>query len=349
MFKYFKDDDFVSTISPIQETVTISRRYFSGGVPGANGHFTSPNLWTSSSFSGGLYVAAHDRNASEYPRTKLYSLSYGYTSSSIMYSGSGFFGTNREEKLRIYQMFAQNLLGDKNSRFIINGRESDEAIFVCINRNIFKDRILPHGLNLTTQLSGVWDSTDESHLNRAVPNFNIRKSFGGDYIGLNSASAAGVSRNEEVALCFLDKGVFVLDPYLSIQTGSGGGNNWSGSLSYEEIAKGLSGSVLDDMLFAARHRINSITFINESKMRTSFYRCDAETEEFNYSSNPSYLNDEGRILVTSGSANNLDPRTYITTIALVNKNHEVLAIGKLSKPIKKDPKTKVSIMTRLNY
>lgn len=349
MFKKFKDEDFVSTISPIRESVVISRRFFSGGVVGPANNVASPTLWTSGAFSGGLYLAVYDRDTTEYPRQKLYSLAYGYTTSSFAFSGSGFIGTNREEKTRMYKMFAQNLLGNKNSIFQINGRDAHELIFLCINRNIYKDKIMPNGLDLQTQLSGVWDSTNETDINRHVSNYNVRESFGGQYVGLVSASTAGIStKKEEVALCFLEKGIFVIDPFLAIQTGSVGGNNWSGSLAYEEIAKGVSGSVLDDLLFGARHRIRQLSFTNESQMRTSFWRCTAETEEYNYSSNPSYVNSEGRIRVTSGS-NKLTPRTYITTIGLTNKNNEIIAVGKLTKPIKKDTLTKVSVTVRLDY
>ena len=83
-------------------------------------------------------------------------------------------------------------------------------------------------------------------------------------------------------------------------------------------------------------------------MRTTFLGVTAEADEFNYSTNPSYLKSDGSIKVLSGSSD-LSPRTYITTIAFANKNDEILAIGKLQKPTRKDFKTKISITVRLDY
>lgn len=347
MFKRFRDEDVTLTKSPVREKIVLDRRFFSGGVVGAANNVASPTLWTSGSLSGGLYLAVYDRNTNEFPRQKLYSVAFGYTTSSVTFSGSGFFGTGRDQKVRMYDMFARTLLGNKSSRFIIDGQERDELIFLCINRNQFKDRILPQGIDIRTQMSGVWDSADVDSVYQYVSNNNIRDSFGGLYVGLGSGSSVQDMTKKEVGLCFLDKGVFVIDPFLAIGTSSAGGNNWSGSLGYDEIAKGLSGSVLDDLLFGIRHRINKVEFINESQMRTTFYKCVAENDEFNYSSNPSFTNNAGRIIPTSGSRE-LQTRSYITTIALMNKNNEVIAIGKTNKPIKKDFKNKVSIYVRLH-
>lgn len=361
MFKKLKEEDVVTTISPINETVFLTRTYFSGGHAGTNRNFSSPLLWTSSSLSGGLFIAVYDRSPTESPSQKLSSITYGYTTGSGAYEFipplKNFPGTNREEKLRIYRLFAQKLLGDKNSLFEMNGVPRHELIFLSMNRNIFKDRIKEEReLEIRAQIScsmGTGTANEGSWVS-IFSNHKIRNSPGGDFVGLTKTGSA-----TENALCFMESGIFVIDPLDLIGTHSLSemaaqdvpfktGNYWSGTMGYDELAKGVSGSTFDDLLFAIRHRIRQVSFVNESRMRTTFLGVTAEADEFNYSTNPSYLKSDGSIKVLSGSSD-LSPRTYITTIAFANKNDEILAIGKLQKPTRKDFKTKISITVRLDY
>ena len=44
-----------------------------------------------------------------------------------------------------------------------------------------------------------------------------------------------------------------------------------------------------------------------------------------------------------------EPKTYITTVGLYSSANELLAIAKLSEPLKKDPSTEFTIRVRLDY
>ena len=68
--------------------------------------------------------------------------------------------------------------------------------------------------------------------------------------------------------------------------------------------------------------------------------------EFNYSSNPTYLsNSKIRVKDTS-----LDqPVSYVTTVGLYSANNELLAVAKVSEPIKKTPDTELTLRVRLDY
>jgi len=69
--------------------------------------------------------------------------------------------------------------------------------------------------------------------------------------------------------------------------------------------------------------------------------------DFNYSSNPSYLSGS-QIIVKNNNASN-DPVTYITTVGLYSPANELLAVAKLSQPIKKDPSQELTLRVRLDY
>ena len=87
---------------------------------------------------------------------------------------------------------------------------------------------------------------------------------------------------------------------------------------------------------------------SSEKVIRETYFCRLRQEEFNYSTNPTY---------TSGSLNDLrytyfvkTPQSYITTIGLYNKRRELLAVGKLRRPLlKNDSKSYVfEVRVRLN-
>jgi hypothetical protein len=43
------------------------------------------------------------------------------------------------------------------------------------------------------------------------------------------------------------------------------------------------------------------------------------------------------------------PVTYLTTIGLYSSDNELLAMAKLSEPLKKDPNTELTLRCRLDY
>jgi hypothetical protein len=43
------------------------------------------------------------------------------------------------------------------------------------------------------------------------------------------------------------------------------------------------------------------------------------------------------------------PVTYVTTVGLYSADNELLAVAKLSEPLKKDPTTEFTLRVRLDY
>jgi hypothetical protein len=81
-------------------------------------------------------------------------------------------------------------------------------------------------------------------------------------------------------------------------------------------------------------------------LNSTIYYCRAAHNEFNYSANPTYLN-ESKIRVKETSLD--QPLAYITTIGLYSANNELLAVAKVSEPIKKTPDTELTLRVRLDY
>jgi hypothetical protein len=86
---------------------------------------------------------------------------------------------------------------------------------------------------------------------------------------------------------------------------------------------------------------------SNKKSNHYFIRVSAGTS--NYSNNPTMVNE----LLTNNMIKHeffkYNPVTYITTVGLYNDAEELLAVAKLSKPVKKTPETDILIKIRLNW
>jgi hypothetical protein len=106
------------------------------------------------------------------------------------------------------------------------------------------------------------------------------------------------------------------------------------------------GNTIEEMADALRHRTQNIQFNNTTELNSTIYFCRANHNEFNYSTNPTYV-DGSKIRVKVNSTD--EPVSYITSIGLYNDNGELMATAKLSEPLKKSPSTEFTLRCRLDY
>jgi hypothetical protein len=94
----------------------------------------------------------------------------------------------------------------------------------------------------------------------------------------------------------------------------------------------------------------TITFQNNTKINSTLVYCRATADEFNYSSNPTYTNSEGRIRVINEGQENIEKAfSFITTIGLYDANEELLAVAKLSRPVEKNDEKDLTFRVRLDF
>lgn len=95
-----------------------------------------------------------------------------------------------------------------------------------------------------------------------------------------------------------------------------------------------------------RRRMVRMAFNNTTELNSTIYFARLNNNEFNYSANPTYLN-ESKIRVKETT---LDaPVSYITTVGLYSADNELLAQAKLSEPVRKDPTNEFVLRVRLDY
>lgn len=105
-------------------------------------------------------------------------------------------------------------------------------------------------------------------------------------------------------------------------------------------------------LFAAiRNAINTTTFEFRARsaetISSTHYFVRLRNNQYNYSNNPTFRNPDDNTLIQSDFKT--DPRVYITTVGLYNDRNELLAVAKLSKPLKKSFAEEILLRVRLDF
>jgi len=108
----------------------------------------------------------------------------------------------------------------------------------------------------------------------------------------------------------------------------------------------LTGSEISSSCDGIRNRWTDCDYNNTTELNSTIYFCRAGSNEFNYSSNPTYLSGS-KIRVKNESTD--APSSYITTIGLYSEDNELLAVAKVSEPLKKDPTNELTLRVRLDY
>ena len=116
---------------------------------------------------------------------------------------------------------------------------------------------------------------------------------------------------------------------------------------YWSTTGSIRSASIDEVCDGFRHRIQSVSFRNTTELNSTIYFCRANHNEFNYSSNPTYLS-ASQIVVKNNDAKN-PPVSYVTTVGLHSPDGVMLASAKLSEPLQKSPQTDFTIRVRLDY
>jgi hypothetical protein len=338
--------DVASLVSSINEVVSISSSLFITGSGDLNikkfDNIASSSLQASNGIQlGGYWETAYDSSPTSIASTALFDMTYGYSTSSFARAlGVGADYACIDEKTKVYREMASMLLGSPDAQFTISGSSQSQCFFIMVKRGLMKDELKKGSIDLRMSASvGYVTATDVG----AATSF--KQTIGGDYAPLYSAAAG----NPEVGQVWYNAGVIVVPAGSGTAVSTGlpwnGNSNWSGSYSVDQAQ--TSGSI-NMVVDGFRAHVDKINFHNQTNLYSTVYFCRATNTEFNYSSNPTYVDSAQRIRVTSGS-NVLQSRTYVTTIGLYDANDNLLAVGKLNKPITKAPDTESIFRIRLDY
>ena len=249
----------------------------------------------------------------------------------------------------------------------------DEVFFMNVSRLLVKDEIKKNSFRLQLFNSGSVSGSGEARgglitLGDYLSANQFRTSPAGDYGLLFTGSGVTAEETYQSAgLIFYQAGVVVLTssifrgefstpadrPGLSPTQLTGGAAPYAGGSAVVGdpatgscVSKYQTGSSIEKLSDAFRHTIYDVDFNNTIELNSAIYFCRVNHNDFNYSSNPTYVNSSK--LRVKNNVNDL-PISYITTVGLYSPDNELLAVAKLSEPIRKDPNTELTLRVRLDY
>lgn len=159
------------------------------------------------------------------------------------------------------------------------------------------------------------------------------------------ATAAGMTIQGSYGLFFPDISTIILNGEALDLTFADGGINLGTVRTANTDANNNSrffGRITSGSTNASSFGLNS-----QETITSDFVFCRARNAEFNYSENPSFISGSTGTILYDVFINN--PQTYVTTIGLYNDTNELLAVAKLSRPLKKDFTKETLVRVKLDF
>tara|TARA_X000001382_G_scaffold91100_1_gene65687 strand:+ start:4521 stop:5717 length:1197 start_codon:yes stop_codon:yes gene_type:complete len=289
------------------------------------------------------------------------------------------------EKINIYRQFAQTLLGNADNRFrapfssTSTSDNIDNALFLCfkrlfvrdgIKRETFAMRFFQSSSNpapdFPVNFDNIYGQTAAHPSSGSVIFTDVgaassieRSQFGGDVGNIVLSS----DTTQTVGLMFYQKGIAILDLERALNknqimsgTISSVGATSTTTHSASFVPHFVNSASMDDIIrHVATERFGTgsntfLTFQNNTKINSTLIFCRATADEFNYSSNPTYTDSEGRILVIDESQQGEEKSfSFVSTVGLYDANEELLATAKLSRPVEKNDEKDLTFRVRLDF
>ena len=345
-FKRFGSFDKVDA-----KTEVVTTGLWTGDVGSLTSFFTSSTQTAAT--SGDYYYNVYQADPSGADAEVQFAVAYGHV------DGSGSVSLANDDTSTLptkatYKQYGSTLLNDADNKFAFeNGSgvatDSNSIYAINLSRNRFREKMDPG--NWSLQLSGsngLFTFIDNSGKKFGDTLGNAGRVFkvvsGSLNLGtendatINTTTSSG---DEGFGLFYPDRGVLILNPSAIQAT--------VGSVPYGSLA-GDEGVTADKQnhkrIFQAIELGGDFEARRTENVSTQHFFVRATNREFNYSNNPTYVNTDGTFVETTFET---DPKTYITTVGLLNDANELIAVAKTSQPIEKSFDKEVLIKVKLSF
>lgn len=359
IYKNLQQNDQVTTKTLLHESIPVTSSIISGT------YGTYPSESNIKYFSNHDHIDVYDYPHASSSANFIFSITAGQDPG---------FTTNpslvqKELKNNIYRQFAQQYVGyDTNQNFVsfnasgvLNPADTyppkfDNVVFLNFSRVLMKDSIKKGSFSISIGTASFANphagkkTFSDSHVTASDPSTYKTNSPMGDYGFLTQGDTA-VPVGTEHGIVYYDAGLVVLAANTqTFGTEFLSGSSTSGTFpvtTAKTAANAFRSSSIEDLANATRAHIDNIQFNNTTELNSTVYFCRANNNEFNYSSNPSYTTSGSKIAVKNEA---LDPPVaYVTSVGLYSPDNQLLAVGKLSEPLKKTPSNEFTLRMRLDY
>jgi hypothetical protein len=339
-FKTFLNDDVVSTKSLLHESIPIT-----GTI--VTGTYSDLNI---KNYTHGMFQSVYDYPFLSSSANHIFDVSVG-----LAPALSGANNVENAKKIQIYNQMAQVLAGyditgsilrfDVDGNLIAGGPKYDSVFFLNFSRLLTKDEIKKGSFTLTLGTGSNFDGQPNTGSLLTLGDYGADSEYrinspSGEY-GILYTSSVNIQSGSGVGLLYYQAGIAVITS--SVFDQSVLDPTKTGATSVEQA---FTGSTIQTLANGIRRRWNNCSFNNTTELNSTVYFCRINNNEFNYSSNPTYLSaSKMRVKDQPQDA----PISYITTVGLYSADNELLAVAKLSEPLKKTPENEMILRVRLDY
>ena len=355
VFKTLGPNDTGDSKASLHEQIPVTGTIISGT------YGTFPSESNVKFFSTGDHIDVYDYPYASSSANFMFSMTAGYAS-----AASPAANTQATLKNNIYRQFSQQYVGyDTNQEpveFNVSGvlnpantfpPKYDGAAFIDFSRVLMKDEIKKGSFQITigtasydNPFAGTKTFSD-AHVVEGNQQTYKTNSPMGEYALLQEGTGSTVPESSSIGFLYYQAGLLVLGATQEV-FGSEltSGSSFATTTAQTPNAALLSGSI-NDFVNGVRAHVQNIQFNNTTELNSTTYFLRAANNEFNYSNNPSFVSGS-EIVVKAGNASNPSV-AYITTVGLYSADNQLLAVGKLSEPLKKTPQDEINIKMRIDY
>jgi hypothetical protein len=340
-FKRLDPEDFIVSID------TVTQPLWTGNNNDLNQFYTSSAQKLDK--SGEYYLSVFNGQIGDINTEIQFDIAFG----DKVGGGSSAYNANVSQEntysKTIYGQYRSLLLEDEGLDFKFGNVSQNSFYALSIARARYKEKLLPGSFTLT--LSGSGDSnsslslTDNS-LDNPIPTYvGNQRAYqvvsGSDGASFEGSSNGGyTSESGSYGLFLPDTGTILLN---------------SKALDLNNIQGINLGTVYDantdgfnnEKLYAAISGSSNFELNSQETLATDFVFIRARNSEFNYSENPSFISGVNGEVIYDYFINN--PQVYPTSVGLYNDSNELLAVAKLSRPLRKDFTKEALIRVRLDF
>jgi len=330
VYTVFNEEDIIRANNAI-----VTENVWSSGIGGTLSTFYTSS--TQVTASGDYYYDIYQTEATESNAAVQFSIAYGNYNGSGSYEKFPNMGVNGYTPSKaVYSQYKNIILAKGTSQFTLySGANINQFIAVNFKRSRLKDKVDPGNWELTLSdgatVTHLIDSNTGTNESTVADSYDIVS--GSIENGIYSSSAP-----KYYGKIYPKHGVLIID----------------GDMLKNSASIDVTQSTLPDVtpnnnttMYNAIVAGGSFQVRNKQTVSSTYYFIRVKNGKYNYSTNPSY---------TTGSTGVLrfqewvtDPVTYITTVGLFDNAKNLLAVAKISQPIKKTKSDEALIKVKLNY
>ena len=316
-----------------------------------------------------MYEAVYDYPYLSSSANHIFDITVGYSTGSTYAAAAS---EQNTKKINIYNQMAQVLVGydvsgsirefDFSGSASPSGEKMQEAFFINFSRMLTKDEIKKDSFRLQfftmTTDTGELDPTQRDHASIiTIGDYNAANTYktnspAGEY-GLLYTSSQNIGtdpNNHIMGHLYYQAGIAVIQSGIIASvapTSNTDGTANTTSAITASVANLFKSGTIDQAANGFRFGLYDADFNNTTELNSSIYFCRANNSEFNYSANPTYLSSSQ--IVVKGNNPMANPVSYVTSVGLYSPDNELLAVAKLSEPLKKSPANELTLRVRLDY